>query len=45
VRRAAASRGGNVLHREMHYGDIGRDTVRLATVRTALDMLEEAAGG
>jgi nicotinamide-nucleotide amidase len=43
VHLAAASRGGTVLHREMHYGDIGRDAVRLATVRTALDMLEDAA--
>ncbi|WP_349434094.1 CinA family protein [Pararhizobium sp. A13] len=45
VHLAAASRGGSVLHREMHYGDIGRDAVRLATVRTALDMLEDAAEG
>ncbi|MBP1856639.1 CinA family protein [Rhizobium herbae] len=44
VHLATASRGGNVLHREMRYGDIGRDAVRMATVRTALDMLEEAAG-
>lgn len=43
VHLAAASRGGNILHREMHYGDIGRDAVRMATVRTALDMLDEAA--
>jgi nicotinamide-nucleotide amidase len=45
VHLATASRGGNVLHREMRYGDIGRDAVRLATVRTALEMLEEAAAG
>ncbi len=43
VHLAAASRGGNILHREMRYGDIGRDAVRMATVRTALEMLEEAA--
>jgi nicotinamide-nucleotide amidase len=43
VHLAAASRGGSVLHREMRYGDIGRDAVRLATVRTALDMLEDTA--
>ncbi|CAN7415935.1 CinA family protein [Pararhizobium sp. LjRoot235] len=43
VHLAAASRYGSVLHREMRYGDIGRDAVRLATVRTALDMLEDAA--
>lgn len=45
VHLAAASRGGSVLHREMRYGDIGRDAVRIATVRTALDMLGEASEG
>lgn len=44
VHLAAVSRNGAVHHREMRYGDIGRDAVRLATVRTALEMLEEAAG-
>ncbi|MDW5313886.1 CinA family protein [Rhizobium sp. PL01] len=43
VHLAAASRNGAVHHREMRYGDIGRDAVRMATVRTALDMLEETA--
>jgi nicotinamide-nucleotide amidase len=43
VHLAAASRNGTVHHREMRYGDIGRDAVRMATVRTALDMLEETA--
>lgn len=43
VHLAAASRNGVVHHREMRYGDIGRDAVRMATVRTALDMLEETA--
>ncbi len=28
-------------HRQMDYGDIGRSNVRLATIETALDMLEE----
>ena len=41
VHLAAARRGFQTLHREMHYGDIGRSAVRLATVRTALEMLEE----
>ena len=45
VHLAAVSKDGQMLHREMRYGDIGRDAVRMATVRTALDMLEEAAGG
>lgn len=43
VHLAARSRSGTVLHREMRYGDIGRTEVRLATVRTALQMLVEAA--
>lgn len=41
VHLAAADRNGNVLHREMRYGDIGRSGVRLATIRTALEMLAE----
>ena len=44
VHLAAASRNGTVHHREIRYGDIGRDAVRMATVRTALHMLEETAG-
>lgn len=43
VHLAAARRNGSVFHREMRYGDLGRDAVRLSTVRTALAMLEEAA--
>lgn len=43
VHLAAKSRDGAVLHREMRYGDIGRDCVRLATVKTALDMILEIA--
>ncbi|APG84338.1 CinA family protein [Sinorhizobium americanum] len=43
VHLAAAGRSGNLLHREMRYGDIGRDAVRLATVKTALDLLREIA--
>ncbi|WP_416408710.1 CinA family protein [Agrobacterium rosae] len=41
VHLAAKRRDGRVLHHEMRYGDIGRDQVRLATVRTALEMLTE----
>lgn len=41
VHLAAASRHGTIIHKEMRYGDIGRDQVRLATVKTALDMLLE----
>lgn len=43
VHLAAARTGHETLHREMHYGDIGRSAVRLATVRTALEMLIEIA--
>lgn len=42
VHLAAARRSGRTLHREMRYGDVGRHAVRLATVRTALEMLAEA---
>lgn len=41
VHLAASGRNGAMLHREMRYGDIGRSGIRLATVRTALDMLVE----
>ncbi|POO57389.1 CinA family protein [Agrobacterium rosae] len=41
VHLAAKRRDGRVLHHEMRYGDIGRDEVRLATVKTALEMLIE----
>ncbi|MCJ8051778.1 CinA family protein [Shinella curvata] len=43
VHLAAARTGHETLHREMRYGDIGRNAVRLATVRTALEMLIEIA--
>jgi len=41
VHLAAKRRDGGILHREMRYGDIGRDQVRLGTVKTALEMLLE----
>jgi len=41
VHLAAARKDRETLHREMRYGDIGRSAVRLATVRTALEMLAE----
>ncbi|TCP91038.1 nicotinamide-nucleotide amidase [Rhizobium sp. PP-CC-2G-626] len=43
VHIVAATRRGVILHRAMHYGEIGREEVRLATVRTALDMLQALA--
>mgnify|MGYP000865812194 FL=1 len=44
VHLAAGSAKGIRLHREMRYGDLGRCGIRLATVRTALELLAEAAG-
>jgi nicotinamide-nucleotide amidase len=43
VHFAAASRGGQLLHRERKYGDIGRSQVRHASVEQALAMLREIA--
>jgi nicotinamide-nucleotide amidase len=39
VHLAAKARHDRSLHQEMHYGEIGRADIRLATVRTALEML------
>ncbi|MDU0359913.1 CinA family protein [Rhizobium sp. 25PS6] len=39
VHLAAKSRDGLLIHRKMLYGDIGRRDVRLATIRTALEMV------
>ncbi|CAK07745.1 MULTISPECIES: CinA family protein [Rhizobium] len=39
VHLAAKSRDGALIHRKMLYGDIGRSEVRLATIRTALEMV------
>ena len=43
VHLALKTRSGLIDHREMRYGEIGRDQVRLGTVRTALEMLAAAA--
>jgi len=43
VHLAAKSRSGGLIHWKMLYGDIGRGEVRLATVRTALGMIQELA--
>jgi nicotinamide-nucleotide amidase len=39
VHIAAARRGGERLHEEMHYGDIGRHEIQLQTVIDALRLL------
>jgi nicotinamide-nucleotide amidase len=43
VHLAAASRRGELVHRERRYGDIGRAQVRRAAVVDALAMLRELA--
>jgi len=43
VHFAAASRGGNLIHRERRFGDIGRGEVRRLSVLEALTMLTELA--
>jgi nicotinamide-nucleotide amidase len=43
VHFAAASRRGQLVHRECRYGDIGRVQVRHASVEQALAMLREVA--
>ncbi|MBB4120454.1 CinA family protein [Martelella radicis] len=40
VHLAARDRHGRLHHIESRYGDIGRDGIRMATVQTALGMLE-----
>ena len=42
VHFACARRGGEVAHREEHYGKIGRDGVRIAALETALEMIGQA---
>lgn len=43
VHLALKTRSGLIDHREMRYGEIGRDQVRLQTVKTALEMLAATA--
>lgn len=43
VHIAATRKGGNILHRECRFGDIGRSGVRIATVDAALEMLSALA--
>jgi nicotinamide-nucleotide amidase len=45
VHFAAGSRGGNLIHRERHFGDIGRGAVRRLSVLEALSMLTDLARG
>lgn len=42
VHFACARKNGDTAHREERFGAIGRDGVRIAALRTALEMMEEA---
>jgi nicotinamide-nucleotide amidase len=42
VHFASARRGGPTVHREEHFGDIGRGPVRIECMRVALEMLDDA---
>jgi nicotinamide-nucleotide amidase len=44
VHIAVARAGEPTLHRESRFGDIGRSAIRLASVETALDMLQSLLG-
>ena len=42
VHFACARRGRPTVHREAHYGPLGRGGVRLKSLETAMEMLEHA---
>ena len=44
VHMALARRGGRTVHREEHFGQIGRGPIRVKSLETMLEMLEEALG-
>ena len=45
VHLACAREGGKTMHREERFGAIGRDGVRIESLRVALDMIGEALEG
>jgi nicotinamide-nucleotide amidase len=45
VHFATARANGPILHRRELFGDIGRERVRLESVRTALEMIRERVSG
>ena len=42
VHMALARRGSSTMHREQHFGSIGRGPVRVKSLKAMLDMLEQA---
>jgi nicotinamide-nucleotide amidase len=45
VHFASARSNGPILHRRELFGDIGREEVRMESVRTALEMIRERVSG
>ena len=45
VHFALARRGGETMHREEHFGAVGRGAIRVKSLKTMLDMLEQALTG
>lgn len=44
VHFACIRRGGKTLHREEHFGDIGRGPIRIGAIRVAIEMMRQAVG-
>lgn len=44
VHFGCARRGRDTLHRETHFGAVGRGPVRVECLRTALEMFERSLG-
>lgn len=42
VHFALARRNGRTVHREQHFGAVGRGAIRVKSLKTLLDMLEES---
>ena len=42
VHLAVQRRGSNVIHQSARYGDLGRQAIRMAAVKTALEMMLDA---
>jgi len=42
VHFALARRGGNTVHREEHFGALGRGAIRVKSLKALLEMLEES---
>lgn len=45
VHFACARRQGSIVHREMHFGDVGRGPIRIGAIAVALEMMDDAVHG